>query len=295
MTTTPTPTGRLTEEQLLEELERMPAQQAAALRVLYVADDPTSNASDLAATVSVDPVLTAQVMKLANSAYYGLSGRVRSADFAVTLLGFATVRSIAAAYAAGALGDGAVTPKGFWEHAAASAAGAALVSSRLGVARPDAFSLGLLHDLGAAVLCRLDPTAFGEIEDKVTLPDSRQAVLHERKAFGMDHARVAATVLGSWRFPDEMVEAIDAHHDPVTPDSGKLARCLGAGEALAVLSSFDDFERYEANQLLPRLEDNLRHGDIDPATGFDLSRSVRLEALGLAASFQEIVQPDRGE
>lgn len=279
------PVHRLTEERLLDELDRMPAQQAAAVRVLYVADDPTSSAPQLAAAVSADPVLTAQVMRLANSAYYGLSGRVRSADFAVTLLGFATIRSLAAAHAAGALGGDAVIPADFWRHAAASAAGAAQVSARLGVARPEAFSLGLLHDLGAAVLCRLDHAAFAEIEQRVTLPDTRQATLFERKAFGMDHAAVAATVLGSWRFPEEIVDAIATHHEPLTGTSSKLQRCLAAGHALGILSGFADDQRYEANGLLDRFEGELRFGDVDPLTAFDLSRTVRTEALAIAASF----------
>lgn len=279
------PVRRLDEERLLEELERMPAQQAAAVRVLYVADDPRSSASDLAAAVGVDPVLTAQVMRLANSAYYGLSGRVRSADFAVTLLGFATVRSLAAASAAGAIGEDAVIPCDFWQHAAASAAGAAQVSARLGVVRPEAFSLGLLHDVGAAVLCRIDPAGYRAVEAQVSTPDSRQAALFEKRAFGMDHAAVAATVLAAWRFPDELVGAIATHHDPVTPGATKQQRCLAGGHALAMLSRFEDFERYEAGKVLPRLEADLRVADVDPLTAFDLSRTVRQESLAIAASF----------
>lgn len=282
------PTSRLTEAQLLAELERMPAQQAAAVRVLYVADDPTSSAAELAAAVNVDPVLTAQVMRLANSAYYGLSGRVRSADFAVTLLGFATVRSLAAAFAAGAIGRDAVIPRNFWEHAAASAAGAAQVSARLGVVRPEAFSVGLLHDLGAALLCRLDPAAFQDIEEQVNQTDTRQAALFEKKAFGMDHGAVAATVLDSWRFPEEMVDAIAAHHEPLTGTASKLRRCLAAGHALAVLSGFEDCERYEATKVLSRYESDLRFGDVDPLTAFDLSRMVRTESLAIAASFADV-------
>lgn len=276
---------RLTEAELLEELERLPAQRAAAVRVLYVADDPGSSASDLAAAVSVDPVLTAQVMRLANSAYYGLSGRVRSANFAVTVLGFATVRSLAAAFAAGAIGADAVIPQDFWQHGAASAAGAAQVSARLGVARTEAFSLGLLHDIGAALLCRIDPAAYHAIEAEVLFPDSRQAALLERQVFGMDHAAVAATVLGSWHFPAELVDVIARHHAGSTTTSSGLHRCLAAGHALAVLSQFEDFERHEARQALPGIEGDLRLGDIDPETAFDLSRSVRTEALGIAASF----------
>jgi HD-like signal output (HDOD) protein len=283
MTIAPAP--RLTEEQLLAELERLPAQQAAAVRVLYVADDPTASAPDLAAAVSVDPVLTAQVMRLANSAYYGLSGRVRSADFAVTLLGFATVRSLAAAHATGALGAEAVIPDGFWEHAAASAAGAAQVSARLGVARPEAFSLGLLHDLGAALLCRLDPAEFRAIEERATMPDTRQAALFEKRAFGMDHAAVAATVLGSWRFPEEMVEAIALHHEHLTATSSPWQRCLAAGQALAALARLADDRRIDSGALLERFEGDLRMGDVDPTTAFDLSRTVRTESQAIAASF----------
>jgi len=279
------PTERLTEERLLAELDRLPAQQAAAVRVLYVADDPTSSASDLAAAVRVDPVLTAQVMRLANSAFYGLSGRVRSSDFAVTVLGFATVRSLAAAHAAGAIGEDAVIPVDFWAHAAASAAGAAQVCARLGVARPEAFSLGLLHDLGAAVLCRLDPAGFREIEQRASAPDSRQAALFEKRAFGMDHAAVGGTALAAWRFPAELVEAIATHHEPLTSTSGRWQRCLAAGQALATLARFADDRRAFADDLLPKLEGDLRMGDIDPRSAFDLSRSVRTEAHAIAASF----------
>ncbi len=277
----------LDEEMLLAELERMPPQQAAAVRVLYVADDPTSNAKDLALAVSADPILTAQVMRLANSAYYGLSGRVRSADFAVTVLGFSTVRSIAAASAAGALGEGARLPVGFWEHAAATATAAAQISGRHGVARPEAFSLGLLHDLGAAVLCRVDAERYTAIEESVDRPDSRQAALHEKRSFGMDHAAVAAVVLDAWRFPEEMVEAIGSHHERTLLDPSPLQRCLAGGQALAELSAFDDFQRWEANQVIPALEEQLRIADVPVTTAFDLSRAVRTEAAGIAASFSD--------
>ena len=102
MATTAAP--KITERALLDALEHLPAQQSAAVRVLHVVDDPASSSTDLATAVGADPVLTAQVMRMANSAYYGLSGRVRSCEFAVTLLGFATIRSLAAAFAAGAIG-----------------------------------------------------------------------------------------------------------------------------------------------------------------------------------------------
>ena len=61
---------------LIEELERLPAQPSVAVRTVWVADQPTSSAKDLAAALTADPALTARVLRLANSAYYGLSRRI---------------------------------------------------------------------------------------------------------------------------------------------------------------------------------------------------------------------------
>src|SRR5581483_336756 len=86
---------------LIEELERLPAQPSVAVRTVWVADQPHSSAKDLAAALTADPSLTARVLRLANSAYYGLSRRVADVAFAVTVVGFPTVRAMAAVHASG--------------------------------------------------------------------------------------------------------------------------------------------------------------------------------------------------
>src|SRR5919197_4470276 len=102
---------------LIRQLERLPTNPTAAVRVLWLADDPNSSSEDLAAAVSTDPALTTRIMHLANSAYYGLSGRVPSGAFAITVLGFSAVRTLAAAAAAGALDRQGAVPEGFLHHA----------------------------------------------------------------------------------------------------------------------------------------------------------------------------------
>ena len=81
---------------LIRQLERLPTNPTAAVRVLWLADDPNSSSEDLADAVGTDPALTTRIMHMANSAYYGLSGRVPSSAFAITVLGFSAVRTLAA-------------------------------------------------------------------------------------------------------------------------------------------------------------------------------------------------------
>lgn len=279
-------TGRLTLTGLRRELASMPTSQASALRVLHVADDTKSSAADLAEAVAVDPVLTAQAMRLANSAYYGLSRRVRSAEFAVSVLGFATIRSLAASFAAGTLHKGVRLPEHFWGHAAATAVGTAFVSTRLEVNRAEAFSLGLLHDLGGALLCRHDPGGYAFVEADEAARDSRRSMLVERDVLGIDHADAGAVVLEAWRFPAAIVDAIAAHHDHPTAHDSKQRRALAAGQALAELSDLADIQHEQACRLVLHHEDALRCADISPAAAFDLSRVVRAEAHVVATTFQ---------
>ena len=218
---------------LIEELERLPAQPSIAMRVVWIADDPHSSAKDLAAAIAADPSLTARLLKLANSAYYGLSGRVANVGFAVTVIGFPTVRAMAAATASG-LFDGDTSPKappGFWQHAVSVATACSTLADRIGIRAADAFSLGLLHDLGSALLFRSDPERFTEVVEQAKAERVSLSSL-ERQVFGIAHDDAAARVFAAWRFPEDFVVAVGSHHGPVDPQANPFARLLQAGESV---------------------------------------------------------------
>ena len=171
---------------------------------------------------------------MANSAYYGLSGRVANVPAAVSVLGLLTVRSLAAAAMASMTeSDEAESrlPSGFWLSATTTATAAGLLAPRCGARRDDAFCVGILHDLGSALLRRHDPEGHVAVLAEAAAR-GRPAHLAEQAAYGTDHAEVGARVLAGWNFPAEMCDAIAEHHSPERATTG-LARALRGARALA--------------------------------------------------------------
>lgn len=221
--------------ELVEDLGRLPAQPAAALKVLRLIEDPRSSSAELARLIEADPVLSARVMRLANAPYYGLSRKVGSASRAVVLLGFSTVRALAVSAACSLLADDSTLgPPGFWSHSVAVAASASVVAHDLGMPTGEAFSAGLLHDLGVALLYRRDRAGYQRIVGRADL-DRSSLLEFEEEEYGTTHAAVGAAALEAWRFPPAFVRAVSDHHHPAERVGNTLGRLVVAGQGLAGL------------------------------------------------------------
>jgi HD-like signal output (HDOD) protein len=218
-------------------LDSITVARPAAVQVLTTVDDPNADAHKVAAAVERDPGFAAQLMRLANSAYYGMSGRVGNTSFAVTVIGFSAIRSMAALSATGLDTGNEPGPARFWEHAAATAAACSTLAPRFGLVTGDAFAAGLLHDLGIALLSTFDRDSHQRL---ATLDGADGALLAaaERMAFGMGHDDAAAHVLSAWRFPPAFIDAIAGHHAEGAPTS-PLSAATRAGDAVAVAAEFD--------------------------------------------------------
>jgi len=146
---------------LITEVTQLPVPPGAAMRLLWMLEDPRAAAADLGRLIESDPALSTPVIRLSNTAFYGLSGKVSNAWRAVTVLGLATTRAVATAAAFDLLSEpGRSVPDGFWEHSVTTAAAAAAIAHRVGIQPNDAFSAGLLHDLGTALLFRRAPRRY---------------------------------------------------------------------------------------------------------------------------------------
>jgi HD-like signal output (HDOD) protein len=224
------PEGRVA---LLSDLRRLPAQRPALLLVVQLADDPDCSLRQLAEAAERDPAFTARMLQLANSAYYGRPGRVTSIIPAVSLLGAATLRGLAVTMALGLGGEHGPLPDGFWERAAMTSAGSELVAPVVGASAGDAFCVGLLREVGQALLFRAHPEAYAALRagcDDAELPAA------ELEWCGTTSGDLAAAALTASGLPAELGAAIaeEQHHDEhLAAPMGPLACALRGGAALA--------------------------------------------------------------
>ena len=241
---------------LIAEVTQLPVQPGAAMRLLWMLEDPRTSATDLGRLIDSDPALSTQVIRLSNTAFYGLSGKVSSAWRAVTVLGLATTRAIATTAAFDLFSaTGRSVPDGFWEHSLTTAAAAAAIAGRVGIQPNDAFSAGLLHDLGTALVFRRAPRRYDTATDRRRAHPEAQLVDIENEELGATHAHVGAAALGVMRFPAAIVEAIAQHHDEPAAVASRLGRLLVAADAVALaVDGVEHEENAEIGDALEALE-----------------------------------------
>jgi HD-like signal output (HDOD) protein len=219
-------------QRLLDEVTRLPVGQDAGVRLLWLLAEDECDAAAIGRVVGADPALTFQVLRIANSPFYGLSRQVSSARRAVTVLGLTMVRALAAAQVFRLnVRDARSLPKAFWEHSFATAVAASQLAPGRGVDAGEAFSAGLLLDVGAALLRRNDPSRYAVVEQLARIP-GESVVDAERRMFGIDHPEVAGFALDRLRFPREFALAVAQHHLLPSAHSSALARVVFLAELL---------------------------------------------------------------
>ncbi len=262
---------------LITEVTQLPVQPGAAMRLLWMLEDPRTSAADLGRLIESDPALSTQVIRLSNTAFYGLSGKVSSAWRAVTVLGLATVRAIATTAAFDLFSEkGRSVPDDFWPHSVTTAAAAAAIARRVGVQPNDAFSAGLLHDLGSALVFRRAPRRYDAVLELLDNDLTLTRLDAERQEFGMTHADVGAAALSVMRFPVEMVEAIGAHHTPPAEVTGHMGRVLIAADSIAI-----EIDHIKSEHNVP-VDEALEALDIPGAASESLLDEVRNDQDNLA-------------
>ncbi|MEX2658078.1 MAG: HDOD domain-containing protein [Acidimicrobiales bacterium] len=214
----------------LEEVMGVPVASVVAVQVLQRLDGEVTSAAEVGRMMDLDLALSTRAVFLANSSFYGLRERVASSARAVPILGLTVVRTLVAGAAFGLFerADGDQVDD-FWPHAVGTAAAASVIAERVGVDREHAFSLGLLHDMGAILQARRDPTAWRDLA-QTTL--GHDALEWERERFGCDHPDLGARALAVARLPEDVVAAVAAHHDVEPAAPRTLASVLVAAESV---------------------------------------------------------------
>ncbi len=208
---------------LQQRIAQLPALPRAAAEALAMLRDEDSGADDCARIIATDQALTARVLRLANSAFYGVPGRVSSVNRAVQMLGKRTLRGALTTVAVGgqfsAIQCEGFQFDGFWRHTIGTAIGAEAIARTRALDDETAFTAGVLHDIGRLALAAHFPR---ETAAMLALARTHDLALlqAERLALGTDHAAIGAAIASRWNFPAAVQAAIAAHHLPQQNGNG---------------------------------------------------------------------------
>jgi HD-like signal output (HDOD) protein len=206
-------------EKILASIDSMAAQRPVAAQIVSVANQDDTDARALARILASDVALASRVMKLANSAYFGMRGRVTSLQFAVTVVGFTTVRTMATV-ALTNLDDESRLPENFWNVTTSLALAASTLAPRFGERTQDSLCLGLLAQMGAALLNHNDPDGYADI--MAAEPTYRGRRTAETRRYGINSVRLTAIALEQWGFPPTMTTPLMEIDDYRTMDGALL-------------------------------------------------------------------------
>jgi len=214
-------------KEIISKIQSFPSMPATGAKMLRMLEDPETNVDEIEDVLRHDPGLTGNVLKLANSAYFGIPSKVASTRQAVLLLGLKKLIQLVIASCVNAAMDKPVPgynlpPGNLWRHSiAVSIAAQALVKDKKNLAEEDTFTPALLHDIGKLILgyfVKEEQEAIEKIAD-TGVP----YVAAENMVLGTDHAEVGARILTHWSFPRDVVDAVRWHHDPDFPKTSGAA------------------------------------------------------------------------
>lgn len=210
------------ERRVRESIAKMPALPVTVGKVVEIANKQGTSPVDLNKVVSMDPVLTARVLRLVNSAYYGLSTKVTTLVRAIIMLGVNTVKNLALSAAVlDNLGKTehfeALEMQGFWRHCLGVGAAGKLIAKKVGVpaeALEEYFIAGLLHDIGKIPLNSVASEQY--IEAMMQADRGRTPLFQtEQSVLGLNHPQVGELIARNWNITENLIDAILWHHDPL--------------------------------------------------------------------------------
>ena len=205
-------------DKILQQVSAFPSMPKAAIKLRALISKKDVSIAEIEKILRHDPGLAANVLRLANSAFFGLPSKVNNLKHAVMLLGVKRFSKIAVGACMSKTMDTAVegyglSPGELWLHSiAVSTTAEALAKNRKLPETDDFFSPALLHDLGKMVLGKFVKAEQSKIDGLVT--SGVPFVIAEKEVLKTDHAEIGALILSKWSFPDDLINAVRWHHYP---------------------------------------------------------------------------------
>lgn len=217
----PVPNKNERYRRLIEQIDNLPSLPSIVTRLIQVVNSPDTSAEDAAKLIQKDPALTTKMLRLANSAFYGIPRSISSVSSAVVILGFNTIRSLVLSASVMKMFSGSNQPAfekdRFWKHSIICAIAAkAIVRQFISMRMMDpesAFCAGILHDIGKLIFSEFAREDYLEV--CAFARDNHLPLLEaERQMLGIGHSDIGRILADKWALPLDLEYALVFHHEP---------------------------------------------------------------------------------
>jgi putative nucleotidyltransferase with HDIG domain len=243
-------------DKILKSVKELPPMPQVVIKTQELIADSNADAKEISSIIETDQGIATKVLKVANSSYYGLSGKISSISHASVVLGHKILREVVTLAGAEEILEGNLPGYGYdskdlWKHSLAVAFGSKIISN---LKNPnlaeEAHMAGLIHDVGKIILDSYIVEKKEEIESFMK-KEEKAFFDAESQYFGFNHAEIASEVCEKWNFPESINFAIKYHHQPGKSDGNELSYILHIADYIAIMSGIG----YDSDDILYELEE----------------------------------------
>lgn len=208
---------KITEQKINKELGQVSPFSQIVQNALNLIDCGSSDNRELAKILNKDPILTARLLALANSSFYGMSRQVNNVESAFVILGNNLIKNILISAAALQSFPATENRKKIWIHSIEVATVSQFLAGKLKQSKEKAYLAGLLHDIGKFILLNSLPEQQSVIESGTSIAGEK-TIEDETVNFGLNHAEIGANIISVWKLPEDIVSIVKKHHSPLEAD-----------------------------------------------------------------------------
>lgn len=199
-------------QKLINDLKEIPAMPNVVMQAINLVKDPNASVKDLANIIQYDQSLSAKVLTLVNSAYYGFSQQITSINRALALIGMVKAKNIIITIAMRPMFT-RQSDKELWKHSIRVAVGCEYFAKHKSLLNSDeAFVLGFMHDVGKMIFNMKDPLFYNSIQERIE--NGEKTIDIETETFNCDHTQIGIVLAKKWQLPVLITNVIKYHHAP---------------------------------------------------------------------------------
>ena len=280
-------------KRVVSNIRNLPTPPIVFHQIQKVINDPGVSAVKVASILAEDPAMSAKVLRMTNSAFYGLAKEIESVKQAVVIIGFEAIKNLVLSASVLDMFKGKNLDEEYqewyWRHSLSSAFCCRLLARKVksrGFVDPDAaFSAGLLHDVGKMVVCCYLPEEYAKLkEERKTDHDSSDQAIEER-VLGFNHAQVGGFLGTQWKIPHKLVEAITYHHNPQDcQEDDPTAYLVYLADYISKKAFYDGEDQSLVGEVDPHVLEYLAVSEAD----LDAFEADLREEYGKAETFMQI-------